>query len=89
MKAHRVDSSQAEIVRALRKAGASVWLTTEVGRGAPDMVVGYKHKTFLLEAKADKGYLTSEQKDWHASWRGRSVMVVRTPQEALLAIGAV
>jgi hypothetical protein len=45
--AARVDKNQAEIVKALRDAGAYVWII-----GLPvDLLVGYKGHSFLVEVK--------------------------------------
>jgi hypothetical protein len=88
MRAHKVDTSQAAIVKALRQVpGCSVWLTTECGRGAPDMVVGYMGKAHFLECKSDKGKVNAAQIKWAKDWNGPYVFVVRTPREALEAIG--
>lgn len=85
MRAANVDTSQEPIVKALRKIGASVQVTSSVGKGFPDLVVGWRGKTFLLECKTDKDKLNQLQQDWHAAWAGH-VVVVRTPEEAQLAI---
>lgn len=83
------DSTQAAIVDALRKCGAFVQHITQVGNGAPDLLVGFRRRTFLLEVKGPKTPLDPRQVEWHASWRGLPVDVVRTPLEALQAVGAV
>lgn len=85
MRAANVDTSQKPIVDALRKIGASVHVASTVGKGFPDLVVGFRGKTFLLECKTDKDKLNALQRDWHAKWAGH-VAVVRTPEEAQLAI---
>lgn len=85
------DRNQKPIVEALQKVGASVQSITRVGHGCPDLLVGFRRRTFLLEVKnaeAD-GELNDEQLDWHRTWNGLPVDVVRTPLEALQAIGAV
>ncbi len=56
--------------------------------GRPDLLVGFRGETYLLEVKSPKGRLEDSQVTWHADWRGRPVAVVRTPTEALRAIGA-
>lgn len=83
------DSTQDGIVKALRKCGATVVFTTQLGRGAPDLLVGFRRRTFLLEVKGPKTPLEQHQVEWHQSWRGQPVDVVRTPLEALQAVGAV
>lgn len=83
----RTDKNQAEIVKALRKAGCTVTSLHEVGRGCPDIVVGYQGKNFLLEIKnpATYGKLTQWQEKWHSGWRGQ-VAVVRSPKDALAVV---
>jgi Holliday junction resolvase len=84
--AARRDANEGEIVRALRKAGASV--TPLSMPGVPDLLVGHRGETILLEIKNDKNGLTEEQEQWHQQWQGRKVWIVRTVAEALEAIGA-
>lgn len=98
------DASEPAIIEALRAAGASV-VQLEAGRGGtPDLAVGYRAKTFLLECKTPErprvrkgqnkigfvpeGKLREAQKRWHDAWTGDPVRVVTTPAEALAAIGA-
>jgi hypothetical protein len=89
--AARVDANQPEIVAGLRAAGCTVAAAHAVGRGFPDLVVGYRGCTYLLEVKdGDKPQsarkLTPAQVDWHGEWRGH-VAVVCTLGEALDAVG--
>lgn len=84
---HRVDGNQVLIVAVLRAAGASVEDLSDVGRGVTDLLVGYAGANFLLEIKTHFGHLSTMQIRWHERWRGQ-VAVVRTPAEALAAIGA-
>jgi len=83
------DANQPSIVEALRKCGATVKIITHVGEGTPDLLVGFRRRTFLLEVKTEEGELRESQVKWHREWRGLPVDVVRTPLEALHAIGAV
>ena len=86
-RAARVDANQSEVTKALRKIGASVQLLHSVGKGCPDMLVGYKGNNYLLEIK-DGGKpesarkLTAEQTIWHFDWKGQ-VAIVTNPQEAI------
>ena len=84
----RVDANQPEIVQALRRVGASVHSLAGVGCGCPDLAVGYRGVTYLLEVKGCRGKLTPGQVEWHAEWRGQ-VAIVRSIDEALETIGAV
>lgn len=82
----RVDANQADIVRALRQIGATVQTLHEVGRGVPDLLVGYDYRDFLLEVKAPDGRLTDDELLWQHKWKGQ-VAIVRTVDEAMQAIG--
>lgn len=82
------DANQSEIVADLRKAGASVVSLHEVGRGCPDLLVGFRDKNFIIEVKTEYGRLNALQAEWHVTWRGR-VDVARTSEEALRIIGAI
>lgn len=91
-KTARVDANQTAIVDALRAIGASVQSLAMVGRGVPDLLVGFRAQTFLLEVKdgakpPSAQRLTPDEAAWHDSWRGH-VAVVASIEEALHAIGA-
>lgn len=86
-RAAKVDTNQGDIVRALRRAGASVQSLASVGKGVPDLLVGIRGEVYLLEVKQPKGELTPDQRLWHCAWRGRPVTVVYTPVDALETIG--
>ena len=47
----RTDSNQSDIVKALRKAGATVQSLADVGGGCPDLLVGYFGYCILFEVK--------------------------------------
>jgi hypothetical protein len=51
MRSAKADSNQAAVTLALRQIGASVAITSMVGFGFPDLVVGYRGRNFLLELK--------------------------------------
>ena len=78
----RVDNNQVQIVKALRDMGCTVEHLHAVGKGCPDIVVGFKGKNLLLEIKdGDKKVLTPDQANWHKLWKGQ-VNVVTTIDEA-------
>jgi Holliday junction resolvase len=82
----RVDSNQVEIVKELRRLGMEVEHLHGVGKGCPDILVGYKGKNVLLEIKKDdKAKLTPDQVLWHHSWKGQ-VAVVTNVIEAVKAV---
>lgn len=73
------DLNEPEIVAALRSVGAQVWHVS--GTGLPDVLVWFRQRFFVLECKSARGKLTKAQAA--IIWP-----VVRTPEEALIAIGA-
>jgi hypothetical protein len=86
------DKPTAAIVAALRAAGCSVSYLDPQGfsyaKGLPDLLVGVRGRTFLLEVKRDaKAKRRPSQEKWHAEWRGSFVHVVTTTGEALAAVG--
>lgn len=50
-RAARVDANQAAIAEALRSCGATVQLIHTVGKGCPDLLVGFGGINLLLEVK--------------------------------------
>lgn len=86
--ARAVDKNQPAIVAALREAGATVEHLHRVGRGCPDILVGFRGVNYLMEIKSPivKVRLTYSQRLWHGTWQGQ-VIVVRTIADALRVIG--
>ena len=74
-RAARVDANQAEIVDALRSVGAAVQSLAAVGRGVPDLLVGYHGKLYLLEVKMPGEKLTPRELTWHTLWDGYAYIV--------------
>jgi hypothetical protein len=83
MTAKRVDQNQAEIVQAMRDLGASVVDLHEVGKGCPDLLVGYRGFTVLIEIKMPGEKRNKRQLDWFALWRGGSAVVIETAAQAV------
>jgi Holliday junction resolvase len=86
----KVDANQAEIVRALRQAGASVVSLANLGFGCPDLLVGKNGTNWLMEIKDGRGKpserkLTPDETFFHAAWRGQ-ICVVETVAEALACL---
>ena len=82
------DANQSTIVADVRKVGATVQTLHEVGKGCPDILVGFRGKNFIIEIKTEYGRFNALQAEWHVTWRGR-VDVARTSEEALKIIGAI
>ncbi len=78
----KVDANQRIIVKALRDMGATVQHLHTIGKGCPDLLVGWRNVNYVLEVKSGKEPLTDDEDCWHTAWRG-CVDVVRTPQEAI------
>ena len=71
MYAKRTDSTQTAIVKTLEKMGAVVHDLSGHGRGIPDLLVGYRGLTVLVECKADsKAKFTPAQQDFLKTWKG-------------------
>lgn len=83
------DGPHAAVVQALRDAGASVEVLEGRRAGVPDLLVGYRGKNLLLEVKSGVEGLSLEQQVWHGCWLGDKPWVVRTPLQALEAVGLV
>jgi Holliday junction resolvase len=90
--ARRVDKNQAEIVDALRRAGCSVTIASNMGNGFPDLCVGRMGYTYLIEVKS-KRYRTStnvpftkDEVEWHREWKGQ-VGVAFCVEDALEIVG--
>lgn len=86
------DGNQPEIVAALRAVGASVATCQAVGKGFPDLVVGYQGRNYMIEVKdpsqpKHRHELTPAQVEFHGGWHGDLVKVF-TAKEALIHIGA-
>jgi len=79
-----VDANQAQIVSALRAAGAYVWIISL----PVDLLVGYQGKMFLVEIKdGPKKTLTRLQQDFFGNWPGSNLYRINNAEEALRMIG--
>ncbi len=87
-RAAKIDVNQPAIVDALRKAGATVQSLAAIGKGCPDLLIGYVGKTALIEVKdgdkaASAQKLRPMQQDWHQNWRGGTLATVNDVESAL------
>jgi len=85
--ANRTDVNQTSIVEALRKVGAYVRIVT-MGDGVPDLLVGYKGVTILMEVKdwskkPSARKLTVAEQKFFDEWSGGMLAVVNNIEEAL------
>lgn len=82
-RAARADINQPDIVRKLRSMGASIWHTHTLGRGGPDIVIGYCGVNVLAEIKRDeREQLTLAEYKFHAAWRGH-IVTIRNERDAV------
>jgi len=82
------DANQGEIVGQLRDIpGCTVQLLTQVGKGCPDILVGYHGRTFgPYEIKHGRGKLTPAESAWWDVWTGGGA-IVYTVDEILADMG--
>lgn len=84
-RAARTDENQPEIVKALRKIGARVHITSALGGGFPDLCCAYRGKNVLIEVKMPGEKLTRDQVEFVATWGGE-MHIVESPEEAVAAL---
>lgn len=89
------DGNQNGIVKLLEKKYGqriSIQNLAKVGDGCPDLLIGYRKRTFLFEMKKEanpkKRKLRPSQREWHAWWNGEPVYVVASMEEIEEIIGA-
>ena len=83
----RVDDNHREIVQALRDhPGVSLFSTAALGKGIPDICIGYRSFNILCEIKGPKGRLNPAQTEWHFRWTGAPVVILRTVDDVVLLI---
>jgi hypothetical protein len=88
--ARRVDSTQGEVVQALRACGLWVMDCSRVGSGFPDLLVGGSalgEAIAAVEVKSRTGKLRAQQEKWREGWPARYV-VLRSADEALAWVTA-
>lgn len=83
MRHGRRDITHAAIRDGLRKIGAVVYDTADVGNNFPDLVVGWKGQTYLVEVKRPGGKLRKGQTQAMIAWRGADWMRVESVEEFL------
>ena len=77
-----LDANHTEIVAQLRQIGATVVDLAKVGKGCPDILVGWRGKTYLMEIKTKTGYVRATQEQFFRSWTGGHIAVVRSFDDA-------
>jgi hypothetical protein len=89
-RAAKVDATQKDIVDALRKAGAQVWVIKQ----PVDLLVYFRGRWQPMEAKTGRGkklavYRDKRQEAQSEFLDSTGCPIVRTPEEALRALGAI
>ena len=85
----RVDGNQQAIVKEIRTVpGFTVAVTSNLGKGFPDIAVGFDGITGLYEIKdpakpLSRRKLTDDEKSWHSAWMGH-VKVAETSTEIIV-----
>lgn len=89
----KTDTTQQDIIDGLREYGCTVVDLSKAGRGVPDLLVGWRHDTFLVECKTNlnKGEIerfsyTDAQIRFHAMWTGKPIISVSNAEDAWKAI---
>jgi hypothetical protein len=77
----RRDGNEAEVIDALESKGAYVLKIAQVG--APDLIVFYRGRSFLMEVKQPKGGFKPAQLRFREKWRGPDIYTVRSAVEAV------
>ena len=71
----RVDDNHSSIVKRLRVHGASVVSLANLGKGVPDLLIGFKGLNLLAEVKDGNKppsgrKLTPDEQEFATAWRG-------------------
>ena len=82
----RVDENQKQLVHTFIALGASVLNLSRVGQGCPDLLIGYKGKSVLVEVKSAKGTFTEPQIKFMQNWRGGAVSRIDSVDAAIRLI---
>lgn len=75
----RVDDNQTKVVKALRQCGFSVAITSSIGKGFVDLVIGKNGVNLLVELKDGEKppsarKLSEDEELFHAAWRGKVII---------------
>jgi Holliday junction resolvase len=84
MRAKRVDANQKDICHALKTFGASIVDLSGVGKGCPDLLIGFKGKTYLIEIKRNStAKFTPQQLQFNESWTGGIIARIENIDQAI------
>jgi len=90
-RANKVDANHADIVKALRSAGALALSLTSCGNGVCDVLIAFNGRMTLAEIKdgkkpLSKQMLTPMQENFFREWDGYCV-ILRSVEDALRLLG--
>lgn len=76
----RIDTNQPQLVKELRAIGCSVAVTSQLGKGFPDIVVGYRGVNYLIEIKdpskpPSARKLTPAEEEFKKGWVGQYAVI--------------
>lgn len=80
MYAKKSDANQKEIVEFFRKNGLSVFVTSKVGLGYPDLNVSFNNRTYLVEIK-NTTKLNLLQEQFLLTWQDK-VYIIKSIEDA-------
>jgi len=72
----KTDDNHMDVVKRFREYGCSVLDASRMGKGFPDIIVGYRHVNYLIEIKdgkkpQSKQKLTPDQVVFFDTWKGQ------------------
>jgi hypothetical protein len=79
--AMRRDENHARLRLTWRHMGFSWCDLYPIEKGQPDALLGARGVDQLAEIKIDDESPRKEQAEWHRKWRGRPVVILRTPKD--------
>lgn len=92
-RAAKIDDNQKKVVEQLRRCGVSVAVTSMMGKGFPDIIVGHAGINYMIELKdgsktASRRKLTEDEQEWHNKWKGQ-IHVADDIDDCLKIIGLI
>lgn len=93
----RTDSNQKSIVETFRALGGHVYVTSDVGKGFPDIILGLKGNfgrwLGMIEIKdgsrpPSQRKLTEDEEKFHDEWKG-FVHIITSEEEAIALVDKV
>ena len=76
----KVDRNQAQIVGELRDLDFSVLIMSQLGNGAPDILVGKYGISLPVEIKYPGEKMTPAEEKWFGNWHGSGIIAETTEE---------